>query len=130
MSGQERIESIRSIRELLIGGSDRVTTGKLIRFCWKCNFIISRIKIGNNKNSINCFGSLREGLKGGLDDSRIIAVCLSTSRAFISFADQYWDIFTSTSVVFCHHPQDRLPLPCNRQSSAIPPGLDGFCDVV
>ena len=36
MSGQERIESIRSIRELLIGGSDRVTTGKLIRFCRKC----------------------------------------------------------------------------------------------
>ena len=69
-------------------------------------------------------------LAGGLDDSRIIAVCLSTSRAFISFADQYWDIFTRTSVVFCHHLQDRLPLPCNRQSSAIPPGLDGFCDVV
>ena len=57
MSGQERIESIRSIRELLIGGSDRVTTGKLIRFCWKCNFIISRTKI-DNKN-VNCFGSLR-----------------------------------------------------------------------
>ena len=38
MSGQERIESIRSIRELLIGGSDRVTSGKLIRFCCKCNF--------------------------------------------------------------------------------------------
>ena len=69
-------------------------------------------------------------LAGGLDDSRIIAVCLSTSTAFISFADQYWDIFTRTSVVFCHHLQDRLPLPCNRQSSAIPPGLDGFCDVV
>ena len=33
MSGQERIESIRSIRKLLIGGSDRVTTGRLIRFC-------------------------------------------------------------------------------------------------
>ena len=36
MSGQERIESIRSIRELLIGGSDRVITGRLIRFCRKC----------------------------------------------------------------------------------------------
>ena len=55
---------------------------------------------------------------------------LSTSTAFISFDNQYWDIFIRTSVVFCHHLQDRLPLPCNRQSSAIPPGLVGFCNVV